>query len=280
MRAVLFTRRSAFQIYCANWLWKKGLLQLVIFENGNSYAGERAFCGILDFFRKLAKGFALFLNNPNSIVNHVDRYLNHKEYYGHQEFHNHRLLKNNYMDTEKGLPIVNVSDINSDEVSNIFQQYKPDLVFVFGTRLIKHHIFKNRAIPFVNMHWGWSPDYRAEGIVTALAYEGVGALGVTVHLLSAGIDSGDILYRSRPVIDADDNFYSIGLKLTLLGTELFAKCAESLRENGHLAGTPQDLSAGTCYSSRYMQKHTELYRIAWKNLQEAKQLISEKSPPI
>lgn len=280
MRAVLFTRRSAFQIYCANWLWKRGLVDLVIFENGSSYAGEDAFCGILDLFKKLAKGSVLFLSNPSSIVDHADKYLNHKKYYGRQEFHNHRLLKNNYMDTEKGLPIVNVSDINSDEANNTLQQCNPDLVFVFGTRLIKPHIFKNRAIPFVNMHWGWSPDYRAEGIVTALAYGGADALGVTVHLLSAGIDSGDILYRSRPALDENDNFYSVGLKLTLLGIELFAKCAESLRENGHLAGTPQDLSIGSVYGSKYMRGHPELYRIAWNNLQEAEQLISEKSSPI
>ncbi|MFH1441059.1 MAG: formyl transferase [Candidatus Omnitrophota bacterium] len=269
MKVILLTRRSAFQIYCANRLWKKGLLQLVIFENGNSYAGNRAFSGISDFFKKLTKGFALLLSNPINIVNYADKYLNHKKYYGHQEFHNQRLLKNNYMDTENGMPIVNVSDINSDEVNKIIQEYKPDLVFVFGTRLIKPHIFKNRPIPFVNMHWGWSPDYRAEGIVTALAYGGPDALGVTVHLLNAGIDSGDILYQLRPVLDVNDNFYSIGLKLALLGIKLFAKCAESLGENGYLSGTPQDLSVSAFYGSKYMRKHAELYRMAWKNLQNA-----------
>lgn len=269
MRVVLFARRSAFQIYCANWLWNRGFLDLVVFENGNSYIGENGFSGLLDFFKKLAKVLVLFLSNPGSIVNYIDKYLNHKRYYGHQEFHNHRLLKENYMDIEKAMPVVNVSDINSDEVSNLLKEYKPDLVFVFGTRLIKPAIFKNSSTAFVNMHWGWSPDYRAEGIVTALAYEGAGALGVTVHLLNAGIDSGDILYQSRPALDKNDNFYSIGLKLTLLGIELFSKCAESLHTNGHLSGIPQDLSSGAFYGSKYMQKHTELYRMAWKNLQNA-----------
>ena len=75
--------------------------------------------------------------------------------------------------------------------------------------------------PFINMHWGWSPDYRGEGIIPALALEGPYALGVTVHLIDLGIDSGEIISRLRPEVDERDNFYSLGLKLCMLGTDLF-----------------------------------------------------------
>lgn len=139
-----------------------------------------------------------------------------------------------------------VSDINSQQVKSALYDLAPDIVLVFGTRLISSQLFESCSAKFINMHWGWSPDYRGEGIISALAIQGRDAVGVTVHLISSKIDGGNILYRSRPKIDSSDNFYSIGLKLTILGSELFVKVIEKYKECGELVGEPQDLALVSC----------------------------------
>jgi len=192
--------------------------------------------------------------------------MQHKKFYGRRSYHDERILGNDFGRVDPNLPVFRFADVNSVEAINWMSAQDPDIVFVFGTRLIKQGVLDSVRAPFVNMHWGWSPDYRAEGIVSALAVGGSADLGVTVHLLDAGADSGDILYRERPRIDKEDNFYSIGLKLTKKGTQLFARVFKEFEERKFISGTKQDLSQGRSYSGKYMRQHPELYVKAWRRL--------------
>ena len=131
-------------------------------------------------------------------------------------------------------------------------------------------------VPFVNLHWGWSPDYRAEGIVSALALEGPEALGVTVHLIDEGIDSGHILYRARPTVDPRDNFYSVALKLTVLGTDLLLKVAGDFVREGRLVGLRQSTHKAQLFSGKRLSEHPEWYSMAWANLRNPRHLAPER----
>lgn len=267
MRIVLLTRNSEFQIFCANLLWRRGLLNLVISEENYSFTrGDRRGFKPYALFKNIKIIFPNILKRPLSLIEYMRLYFSKNKYFGSQEQHDKRLLKYDYKALADGLPSIVVSDINSHQVRDALQNFSPDIVLVFGTRLIKSVLFDSHPAKYVNMHWGWSPDYRGEGIVSALATQGINALGVTVHLISSKIDGGDILYRIRPSIDANDNFYSIGLKLTLLGVELFIKSIDKYRKYGELVGEPQDLKKGRLYDSKYMRHHPELYQKAWKNL--------------
>lgn len=265
MHIVLLARKSEFQIFCANYLWRKGLIKLVIFEEGYSFRSGASFKAN-DLYKNIKNIFPTIINRPLSLIDYLRYYTNRNKYYGSQELHNKRLLNIDYKALADGLPSIVVSDINADEVKKALQDSAPDLVLVFGTRLVKSQLFDSHPAKFINMHWGWSPDFRGEGIVSALASQGVNALGVTVHLISSKIDGGNILYRARPIVDKDDNFYSIGLKLALLGCALFVKVIEKYSECGELLGEPQDLKKGRLFDSKYMKSHPELYQSAWENL--------------
>jgi methionyl-tRNA formyltransferase len=190
----------------------------------------------------------------------------HERFFGDREYHNNRILRHNYKTIDPELAAVSFNDINDEDCVSWIGQYKPDFVFVFGTCLIRRRLLEAFQCPVVNMHWGWSPDYRAEGIVSALATGGSKDLGVTVHLLDISVDGGDILYQERIVIDIHDNFYSIGLKLALRGTELFIRSYQNFEKDGSLAGMKQDTSRGKLYSGEFMRRHPQLYYQAWKNL--------------
>lgn len=264
MKTLLLTRLSPFQIYCANVLHTKGILSAMVIEMGSSVPPENITRRIS--IKKCTQWIIRFASQPRLAVNRIHNLLNHKRYYGQRTYHDKRILRSDFDELCTNLPRYRFDDINDERAVKWMREYDPPLAFVFGTRLIKQHILDVAESTFVNMHWGWSPDYRGEGIVSALANGGAKELGVTVHLLDRNADAGDILYREKPQIDPEDNFYSIGLKLTVLGTQLFMRVLEDFKKRGNLLGIKQDLSVGRVYSSSYLRDHPEVFHRAWRNL--------------
>ena len=258
MRVFLLTRDSACQRYCANTLYRQGIVTDVIVEDGAS-SGERPLLS-----RIAAKG-ALLLH-PAQLFWSGWNYFHQAQYYGRKVFFDREVFGSGYDSFDKGLNVVRTPDINADLARQCLQQGDPGLVFVFGTRIVKPWIFDVTRSPVINMHWGWSPDYRGEGIITALAFGGVPCLGVTVHALTAVPDGGDIICRESPDVDAQDNFYSIGLKLARSGTAIFADVFRGFVNSGEIKGVPQGLKAGQFYSVRFMRENPQLKSRAWKRL--------------
>ena len=277
MNAILLTRQSEFQIYCANSLWRQRRITAVVVEKGFSFhRGVGIGTAARAVRRNAATIVPVMVRSPRTIADYATLVLRKESYFGSQERHHRRLLQADYGSFAQDLPVYEVPDINSPQVPSVLQQLTPDIVLVFGTALIRPQLFGVFPVPWVNLHWGWSPTYRGEGIVSALAREGPEALGVTVHLLSARSDAGHILHRARPTVDAEDNFYSIGLKLTRLGLDLFVRTLDDFGQSGHLDGEPQDLSRGRVYTTKYMKTHPHLCHQAWANLKRAVLQGSEK----
>jgi len=83
----------------------------------------------------------------------------------------------------------------------------PDLIIVNGTRIISKHILENINAPFINIHAGITPKYRgSHGGYWAIANNDKKSCGVTIHLIDAGIDTGNILYQATIKPTNEDNF--------------------------------------------------------------------------
>lgn len=268
MRAVLLTRESSFQNYCANYLFREGCLAMAVVESDHSFPVPLFRQSIPDIFRKVKSGVNLLLRQGWRTRYHLWNKLMMEQHYGGQARYDSAILGPMIESLDPSLPVMRGNDVHDSQILQALQEMRPDIIFVFGTRLIRRPFF-DLNIPMINMHWGWSPNYRGEGIVSALAIEGPEALGVTVHWLGTGIDSGAIIFRTRPQIDATDNFYSIGLKLTKLGTNYFRQCYEMLVADSPLPSVTVD-SKGRLFDRRYMEEHPELVSQAWRNLKTMK----------
>lgn len=263
MKAVLLMRSSEPQIYCANTLRRSGCLDAVVLEGGSSLATEKA---DLARIARAALRLPKLAGSPAKVAHRLRYAVNRARYYGNRQLHHLRILSSDFSELTPELSVARVASVGDPECAQWLAGFAPDLVFVFGTGIIGERLLAALPCPAVNMHWGWAPDFRGEGIVSALAHGGPDALGVTVHLLDRTIDGGEILYRERPVIDESDNFYSIGLKLTLLGTRLFERVYRDCAGGAKLRGTPQRLEEGKLFDSAYMAAHPQLFTRAWKNL--------------
>lgn len=94
-------------------------------------------------------------------------------------------------------------DLNHVSPETLAPALDSDLYIIFGASYIKgwlvEHLVKNRAI---NIHMGVSPYYRGSSCNFWSLYDDNPHLcGATIHLLSKGLDSGEILYHALPTLN-------------------------------------------------------------------------------
>ena len=113
-------------------------------------------------------------------------------------------LKKNPIPSSEIIPL---HSVNGDDCLKELTRLQPDVIVVHGTRIISKKILNGIACPFVNIHAGITPRYRgSHGAYWALANNDAAHCGVTVHLVDAGIDTGNTLYQSNIPITDKDNF--------------------------------------------------------------------------
>lgn len=100
-----------------------------------------------------------------------------------------------------------VSSVNDDQCLELLQQIAPQIVVVNGTRIISTRILDAVNATFINMHAGITPMYRGvHGAYWALVNKDKENCGVTVHLVDAGIDTGDVTFQATINPNNHDNF--------------------------------------------------------------------------
>lgn len=118
-----------------------------------------------------------------------------------------------------------VDDINSPEVLKILLGQNPKAVVVAGTGILQKQLLSEYPCPFLNIHTGITPKYRGVfGGFWALYQKDFENIGVTVHLIDEGVDTGNILYQEKIELNPRfDTFDIIALKQYIQGTELMIR---------------------------------------------------------
>lgn len=271
MKALLLIKESNFQIYCANRLFEANVIDNVIIEDGQSFPSSRL--RLRSLIIAPFKIIRQYLRSKNDGLRTINYYLNYRRMFGFREAHNKNILKNKYQKFDEGLILHRFKNADSYPSIELIKKINPNMIFVFGTGLLSESFINTFKIPLINMHWGWSPTYRGDGIFSALAFEGSKGLGVTVHNLSKEVDAGEIIFRKRIEISYNENIYSIGLRCTKLGTDAFIDEFEKYSNNCIITSFEQNLDEGRNYSSKYLKENTMIIDQGWKNLNREKKFL-------
>ncbi|OHA32403.1 MAG: hypothetical protein A2928_00140 [Candidatus Taylorbacteria bacterium RIFCSPLOWO2_01_FULL_45_15b] len=141
----------------------------------------------------------------------------------------------------KGLNVIEVpkGKINDNSYVDTLRKLRPDGIAVFGTSILKGEMIAAGEGKIINMHLGLSPYYRGSATnFWPLYNEEPEFVGVTVHLIDPGIDTGAIIHQGRPHVEENDNQHTIGNKTIVVGTELMKKSLEELK-NGTIKSFKQ-----------------------------------------
>ena len=143
------------------------------------------------------------------------------------------ILSHYQLSTKKipGEKISEVASVNSEEGIRQLQDLNPAVVVVHGTRIISKKVLQSVNAPFINIHAGITPRYRgSHGAYWALANNDKENCGVTVHLVDAGIDTGNILFQETIPVTSKDNFATYGYLQLAVGLKLLQKALNGLFE--------------------------------------------------
>ncbi|GFP18955.1 methionyl-tRNA formyltransferase [Candidatus Hakubella thermalkaliphila] len=164
-------------------------------------------------------------------------------------------------------PLFFTKNIHSDESLSLIQQLQPDLIVVYGHRILKRPIFEIPREGAINLHHGKVPYYRGGPPCFWELYHQEKTVGVTVHYIDAGLDTGDIILQKEIPIDTCDTLESLRDKIYPLGVEMLVQAINLIKE-GKVRAVPQDRSKGKTYSAPTIKQEAHLRKI----LKERQQL--------
>jgi folate-dependent phosphoribosylglycinamide formyltransferase PurN len=162
---------------------------------------------------------------------------------------------------------IRCGEINSLDLEVFLKDIGPDIIAVLGSSIIKPNIITIPKIAMINIHTGLSPYYRGTwSYGWPIVNKEPEYIGVTLHHINSGIDSGDIIYQTRPMLDIHDDLNTIFLKVVSEGIELAVMAVKEIQKNRRIKSYKQPVNAGRLYLAKDFNAETA--RTCLSNLEE------------
>lgn len=160
---------------------------------------------------------------------------------------------------EKGLPVWQPQQVDSDEFIAVFRELWPDLVVVvaFGQK-IPPEVLNGPKYGCINVHGSLLPKYRGADPIRRALLNGDRVTGITTMYMNEGWDTGDIIFQEELEVGADENFAGLYSRLAELGGTLLVRTVRTL-QTGAAPRIPQNEQSAT----KAPKVKPEQYRIDW-----------------
>lgn len=155
----------------------------------------------------------------------LERRLYYSRYHAHGTAEVRRLL---YGDRSlPDLPVVaemKQLEVNQLANANLIHSLQPDLMITVGAPILRPHIFAIPRLGTINVHFGIAPHYRGEDTLFWPLYcRDEHQIGVTIHQIDRGVDTGPMLAQSMVAIDSQDNEWTLEAKAARAGADLLVE---------------------------------------------------------
>lgn len=126
---------------------------------------------------------------------------------------------------------------NGDEIDRLrelIRNKKTDIIAVASfPKLFPKDLVDMPSLGTVNVHTAELPKYRGYHPLNWAIIRDEKTVGVTVHYMDEGMDTGDILAQESIEISNSDDINSIKDKLTTIGAQLLVKILKRMEKAGH-----------------------------------------------
>ena len=117
-----------------------------------------------------------------------------------------------------------VRSVNDPEFVGWCKKQNPDLLLVYGTRILRTPIIETPRLGVLNVHHSLLPDYRGNQVEFWQVLNGdLDKSGVTIHFVDEGVDTGDIVLQeaANPNLGVDP--YLLKTMNTIIAARLLPK---------------------------------------------------------
>jgi len=139
-----------------------------------------------------------------------------------------------------GIPVYEY-DRNLEQLEELVRKINPDLIIVASfPKLLPQKVLDLPRLGVINVHTGELPKYRGFHPLNWAIIRDEPRIGVTVHYMDAGMDTGDVLAQATVEMTNRDTILTIKDKTTALGAELLGPVVDKIANSGgKIPGTPQ-----------------------------------------
>lgn len=156
--------------------------------------------------------------------------------------------------------ITRFDSVNSQACIDWLHKMQPAVVVLNGTRIVSSALLASCNALFLNTHCGITPAYRGvHGAYWALVRGDKKNVGVTVHLVDAGVDTGGIVSQEMINIDAQDNFLTYPVKQYVAAIPLMRRAVADAFSGNLRTYRRADLPSAIWY-------HPTLWQYWWMRL--------------
>jgi hypothetical protein len=137
-----------------------------------------------------------------------------------------------------GFPVVICKDQNAPDSIARLRQWSPDLIVFTGGNILRKPLLDVPRLGVLNVHLGLLPEIRGMSSPEWSLLKGV-PVGITIHYMDAGIDTGPILWRYEfPDTPRCESLSDLRNRLIASGVEKVGDGVASL-DRGVMVATPQ-----------------------------------------
>jgi folate-dependent phosphoribosylglycinamide formyltransferase PurN len=164
-----------------------------------------------------------------------------------------------------GFPVVTCGDQNSPRAVAQLKQWSPDVAIFTGGNILRDEVLKVPRLGILNSHLALLPEILGMSSPEWSLLCGV-PLGITIHFMDSGIDTGPILLRREFASDDCDSLDDLRNRMIAEGIELIAEAVVSL-ERGTISAVPQADREKDC---QFFVMHEQLKAVATRRLKEGR----------
>ena len=124
---------------------------------------------------------------------------------------------------KNNIKILQPENLNDKEFINQIEAIQPDLIIVVAYRKLPFDIFSIPKYGTINLHASLLPNYRGAAPINWCLINNEKKTGVTTFFINEKIDQGDVLLKEEIIISDEDDFGSLYLKLSSIGSKLLVK---------------------------------------------------------
>jgi methionyl-tRNA formyltransferase len=160
---------------------------------------------------------------------------------------------------EAGIRVLQPAKARDPEFHDAIAALDPDVAVVVAYgKILPGSLLDIPPLGFVNVHFSLLPEYRGAAPVQRAIMDGVEKTGVSIMVLTEGMDEGPVLATETVEVGDDDTAGAVGDRLADMGGRLLVTTLGAYA-SGHLTPVPQDDGRAT-YAPKVA---TEEARIDW-----------------
>jgi len=135
--------------------------------------------------------------------------------------------------------VFRVRDLSSPEAVATLERLSPDIGVVGCAGILRPEVFGAFRLGVLNIHPGITPDFRGRSPMEWAILEEA-SLGVTLHFIDEGVDTGPVVRQREVSVQRGDDFRTLYDRAYAVGIELLVGSLRKLQEGGSLSSTSQN----------------------------------------